>query len=92
MADNGVVDKLVRNKGKLILQKRNLDLEYKEKINVIQKQIDDIDKAIKIINDALGPYLCPKCKGTGVKRICDCAGDMDDEICPDCKGTGIKII
>lgn len=90
--DAGVIGRLAYNRASLVLQRNKLETEYKEKFHNIQAQIDDIDKAIKVIDDVLGPYLCPKCKGTGIKRICDCAGDMDDEICPDCKGTGIRVL
>ena len=90
--DAGVIGKLAYNRARLVLQKQKLEENYRKQKQEIQLQIDDIDNAIKVVNDALGPYLCPICKGTGIKRICDCAGDMEDEVCPDCKGTGIKIV
>lgn len=88
--DAGVIGKLAYNRARLVLQKQKLEENYRKQNQEIQLQIDNIDNAIKVVNDALGPYLCPNCKGTGIKRICDCAGDMEDEVCPNCKGTGIK--
>lgn len=69
----------------------NLKKELREKIEKLDKSLEDIEKALKVINDTVKNVLCPACGGTGTTRYADAAGAMDDKPCADCNGTGIKM-
>ncbi len=89
MAD--VVMALTRKKARLIEQKKRVMDEAQRQVREIDAEIEDTNKALAAIDDAVKDILCPVCRGTGSVRKCDAAGDFDDETCSACKGTGIKI-
>lgn len=82
---------LSRKKAMLVERKRRIKEDADRQIREIEHEIDGVDKAIAVVNDAIKDILCPNCQGSGNIRHCDAAGDMEDITCPDCKGTGIKI-
>lgn len=77
---------------RLDLQKRKQRMEetHRQVIANVDKQINEIDLALAKINEYIEPYVCPKCKGSGFVKVCDAAGDMDEEPCHICGGTGLK--
>lgn len=87
MAD--VVWALSRKKAALVNQKRELTREYEQRTAEIDRQIQDCDDALALINEAVKDILCKTCQGTGTVRKMDAAGQMNDETCPDCRGTGV---
>lgn len=89
MAD--MVMALTRKKARLIEQKRRVMDEAQRQVREIDAEIEDTNKALAAIDDAVKDILCPTCHGDGTVRHCDAAGDMEDVTCPACKGTGIKI-
>ena len=62
-----------------------------QKIEKLDKSLEDIEKALEVINETVKNVLCPACEGTGTTQYADAAGAMDDKPCTDCNGTGIKI-
>lgn len=82
---------LAKRRAGIMARKAELDLEYKRRISECDEELKRIDDAIAVIDKAIAEFLCPDCKGSGIKRYCDAAGDMDDMPCPTCKGTGIRI-
>lgn len=82
---------LTRRKTAILERKRRLHDDYLKQVAECNHEIADIDKAISMVNEAVKDILCPRCNGSGSIRVCDAAGDMDDERCPSCCGTGIKI-
>lgn len=85
-----VVGVLCSKRARLIKEQRDLEHEYEARRAHIGHELQMINHALEVINEAVEPFLCPKCHGTGTVRVCDAAGDMDDETCPDCAGTGVK--
>ncbi len=85
-----IASALATKRAQLTVRKQRLTAEYNEKLKEIDAEIARINDAFAVIDDALKPLLCPRCNGDGTIRVCDGAGDMDDEACPDCGGTGIK--
>lgn len=86
-----VITNITKKRAALIQRKRDITASYNAQIREIDTEISAINNAISVINDAMKDYLCPNCRGYGTVRICDAAGDMDDNTCPICKGTGVKI-
>lgn len=80
---------MAANRARLIAEKQRLKAEYERRAAEIDDEIRQIDDAMNVVSAAIQPYLCPDCRGSGNRRVCDAAGDMDDEPCPTCKGTGI---
>ena len=75
-----------------IAQRRhNLYEKYQHDLNELREEEKQIDAALKVIADAVAPYLCKRCHGSGEVRVCDAAGDMDDDVCPVCHGTGVRL-
>lgn len=83
----------IMTKKRLNLQKRRQRMEetHRQVIAGVDKQINEVDLALAKINECIEPYICPKCKGTGVVKVCDAAGDMDEVPCHTCMGTGLKM-
>ena len=49
-----------------------------------------LETSIVTIKNTINHIVCHRCGGSGTIRVCDAAGQMDDEIdCPDCRGTGV---
>lgn len=40
----------------------------------------------------MAEYICKRCHGSGTVRVCDAAGDFDDDVCPVCHGTGVRLM
>lgn len=83
----------VMTEKRLNLQKRRKRMEetHRQVIAGVDKQINEIDLALAKINECIEPYVCPKCKGTGVMKVCDAAGDFEEMACHTCRGTGLKL-
>lgn len=88
---NDHVSNLYARKREIQKQKLQLKKEVREKSERLDKLLDDIEKALEVINNTVKNVLCPACGGTGTTRYADAAGAMDDKPCTDCSGTGIKI-
>lgn len=78
-------------RSRLVKRKQQLERDYREAIADIDAELESIDKALAVINDAAAPYVCKVCGGTGETRRCDAAGQMEDVTCSACHGTGINI-
>ena len=81
---------LTSNRAKLCRQKAALKEEYERRAKRIDEEITAIDNALRVVEEAIKPFVCPVCKGSGNSRKADAAGQMEDCPCPVCKGTGIK--
>lgn len=55
----------------------------------LDKQIDNNNYIINLIEQNPNQEICPKCNGTGTEKYCDAAGDMDDRTCSMCHGNRI---
>ncbi len=88
---NDTVSNLYARKRAIQNQKLQLKKEMREKIEKLDKSLEDIEKALEVINETVKNVLCPACEGTGTTQYADAAGAMDDKPCTDCNGTGIKI-
>lgn len=86
-----IISALAQKKANIIKQQRDLENKYEAEKMHLGHELQLINQALKTINDAVERYLCPSCGGTGTIRVCDAAGDMDDETCPACQGTGVKM-
>lgn len=86
-----IISALAQKKARIIAQQRDLENRYNSEKMHLAHELNLINQALETINNAVEQYLCPYCKGTGFIRVCDAAGDMDDERCPHCKGTGVKV-
>lgn len=85
-----IITTLKNKHSRLLKQKENFLKEYNEVLDAIDKEIQEVDQALSIINKVTKDCLCDRCNGTGYIRYCDAAGDMDDKECPCCHGTGVK--
>ncbi len=65
--------------------------DYCRKEKILNDKINKIDITLAKINEYMEPYICPKCKGTGVVKACDAAGDTEEISCHTCRGTGLKV-
>lgn len=90
MVDN-IITTLTRRKNALISKRESLAEEYRRNMVEVNREIEKIDAAIEVLNNAVSEYICPRCQGTGTERYCDAAGDIDGRECTACKGTGIRI-
>lgn len=88
---NDTVSNLYARKRAIQNQKLQLKKEMREKIEKLDKSLEDIEKALEVINETVKNVLCPACEGTGTTQYADAAGAMDDKPCAACSGTGIKI-
>lgn len=88
---NNVITALVTKRKSLTDRKREIKAECDRQCKEIDVEIGDLDAAIKVVNKAVEPYLCPVCGGTGNTRRCDAAGQMEDVECSFCRGSGIKM-
>ena len=78
-----------------IAQRREALLEeYKRDLQQLKEEEERIDAAFEVLTNAVQPYLCKRCHGSGTVsgtvRVCDAAGDFDDDVCPVCHGTGVR--
>ena len=70
-------------------RKNILARQYEEQITKINEEIDKYNMSIQIVNEAIKPYLCKNCNGSGEERFTDGAGSRDTRKCEVCGGTGI---
>lgn len=89
MAD--IITALTQKRSHIIAKQRELDVKYNADKSHFAHELELVNEAIRVINNAAEQFLCPKCHGTGTVRVCDAAGDMDDDVCPACKGLGVKL-
>lgn len=76
-----------------IAQRRKaLHEEYERGLHNLQEEEKRIDAALEVLANAVQPYLCKRCHGSGIVRVCDAAGDFDDDVCPVCHGTGVRLM
>jgi DNA replicative helicase MCM subunit Mcm2 (Cdc46/Mcm family) len=71
-------------------QKRNLEREYVSKLSSIDEQIKKEEEVLTRVNEALSPYICSSCDGSGRRYFLDAAGSRDYETCKRCGGSGIE--
>ncbi len=90
MAQIDVVSTLSARRARLIARRSEIKREAEQQVSRLDAEIADIDKAIDVLNAAVKDLLCKRCNGSGTIRVCDAAGDMEDETCPVCKGTGVS--
>lgn len=79
---------------KLQIEQRRKALleEYVRGLHNLKEEEERIDAALEVLANAVPPYLCKLCYGSGTVRVCDAAGDLDDDVCPVCHGTGVRVI
>ena len=82
---------LFARKLKIAQRRQALEEKYQRDLQDLREEEKQIDAALEVIANAVQPYLCKRCHGSGNIRVCDAAGDMDDEICPVCHGTGVRM-
>ncbi len=75
---------------RLVERKEEYRKEYERNLAGLDKQIDEIDRTLGYLNDAVKPYICPHCNGSGSVRVPDAAGQCEDVTCRVCNGTGFK--
>lgn len=85
-----IIIPLMEKRTKLLKRKEALEEQHNKEICEIQNEINEVVKALNCIEKYITPLLCSHCKGTGVERYCDAAGDMDERECNFCNGTGIN--
>lgn len=76
---------------KLITLKADYKREYESRIHDIDLEIEHINDALNVIEQAAAPYKCKHCGGTGTIYGTDAADSRDEEVCRYCHGTGIDI-
>lgn len=89
MAD--YIGALTAKKAKLVGARQKIQADADNQIQQINGQIQAIDRAIALLNDAVKDYVCKACGGTGEVRYTDAAGSRDWKECPVCRGTGILV-
>lgn len=86
-----VVDIISQKRISLQKQRQNAEEAHKQIIADLDRQLDEIDITLAKINGYMEPYVCPKCKGTGVVKVCDAAGDTEEMPCHTCRGMGLRM-
>lgn len=86
-----VVTSLFNKRQQLLNRKKQLTEDYEAAMAEIEEDLADLNTAIENVNKIMAPFTCKACGGTGTQRVCDAAGDMDDEPCSKCHGTGIFV-
>lgn len=86
------VTALAARRAELVRRKAALKADLEKKIKEADDLIRQLDDAMAVIEQAVAPYKCKACGGSGSIRRCDAAGQMEDWPCPDCRGTGIARI
>ena len=84
-----IVSALNQKRASLYARKQEIKKKADLEIAKVDDEIRDVDRALRTIDNALGGYLCITCKGYGVIRIMDAAGQGENCLCPACKGTGL---
>lgn len=82
---------LAAKRASLVSYKHKLQEDCNRQIREVDSDIASIDAALEVVRKAVEPYLCKACGGSGSRRQCDAAGQMDDVPCDACKGTGIDL-
>jgi hypothetical protein len=82
------ISKFTNNINSLNERKRKLTQEYERNIKEIDAEIVKEKTIIDNINEALQPYLCTACNGSGEESFLDAAGSKDHRPCRHCKGSG----
>lgn len=66
-----IVDIMVQKQISLQKRKQQAEETHKQIIADLDKQLDELDSVLAKINEYMEPYICSKCKGTGVVKVCD---------------------
>ena len=90
MTTADLIGALNKKRHALIARRLKLTEDYERSAHEIDVEIDNIDKAIDTLNEALKDYVCPACGGTGEESYTDAAGGRDYRKCSRCGGTGVK--
>ncbi len=88
---NNIVNILQAKRNILLEEIKSAHYDYCRKEKMLNDKINEIDITLAKINEYMEPYICPKCKGTGVVKVCDAAGDTEEISCHTCRGTGLRI-
>lgn len=88
MAD--VIGALHRKREHLKIRRARVEMEAKDQLRKIDREIEEIDQTLVVLNNAVKDYICTLCDGTGSIRQADAAGQMEEVECPKCRGTGLK--
>lgn len=83
---------LSTRKLQIVRRREALHEEYKRGLQNLKEEEERIDAALEVVANAVMPYLCKRCHGSGTIRVCDAAGDFDDDVCPVCHGTGVRLM
>ena len=81
---------LSARKLQIVRRREALQEKYKRDLQCLKEEEERIDAALEVLTNAVQPYLCKRCHGSGTVRVCDAAGDFDDDVCPVCHGTGVR--
>ena len=82
---------LSARKAKIAQRRQALEEKYQHDLQELREEEKQIDGALAVIAKAVAPYICKRCYGSGTIRVCDAAGDMDNDVCPVCCGTGVRL-
>ena len=88
---NNIVKILQAKRNILIEEIKSAYYDYCRKEKMLNDKINKIDITLAKINEYMEPYICPKCKGTGVVKVCDAAGDTEEISYHTCRGTSLKV-
>ena len=77
-------------RSQLMARKHELQREYVAKVDEIDREIEKVNQALELLDEATKEFRCPNCDGTGEISYTDAAGGRDYKECPYCKGTGVK--
>lgn len=87
---NNVITTLEMKRKRLLEQRHKIKEECDRRCREIDTEIEKINSAFEVLNEAIQSYICPVCNGSGNIRRADAAGQMEDVECSACHGTGVK--